>query len=172
MKEVCLNDKGEYKAFFAITYEEMPSQNAETQFAYNKHIYEKVDSFWDNDSLNSCYSSIKELRAQRKSVDLSHVYIPVNLAAKQEAKEQDGEHFYEEFSRYRRDNSSLDSDYSSTGEYKIQDGSINLSQQYAEASFAGKQETKERDSKHIYTEISNIRKRKNPLYTSTEECKA
>ncbi|QCB61316.1 hypothetical protein EJB10_00070 [Wolbachia endosymbiont of Brugia malayi] len=78
----------------------------------------------------------------------------MNLTAKQEAKEQDGEHFYEEFSHYRRDNSSLDSDYSSTGEYKIQDGSIDLSQQYAEASFAGEQETRERDSKHIYTKIS------------------
>ncbi len=30
------------------TYEEMPSQNAETQFAYNKHIYKKRDSFRDN----------------------------------------------------------------------------------------------------------------------------
>ncbi|MEY2393588.1 hypothetical protein [Wolbachia endosymbiont of Tettigetta isshikii] len=128
-------------------YEEIPAKNTETQPVYNDmHTYEKVDGFGDDDSLSSGYSSIKELRAQRKPIDLPHIYSTVGLAAKQVAQEQGDEHIYEEMDHFRRDDNSLDSCYSSIEKC------------------ATHQEP-------IYAEISDVRERENPLYVSVEECK-
>ncbi|MDR2978320.1 MAG: hypothetical protein LBU56_02750 [Rickettsiales bacterium] len=142
------------------TYEEIPAKNTETQPVYDdRHIYEKVDGLGDDDSLSSGYSSIKELRAQRKSIDSPHIYATVGLAAKQGAQEQDDkhtyeeidhfkddEHIYEEIDHFRRDDNSLDNGYSSIEKCATQQESI-------------------------YEEISDDRERKNPLYVSSEECK-
>ncbi|MCM1001725.1 ankyrin repeat domain-containing protein [Wolbachia pipientis] len=128
-------------------YEEIPAKNTETQPVYNdRHTYEKVDGFGDDDSLSSRYSSIKELRAQRKPIDSPHIYATVGLAAKQGAKEQGDEHIYEEIDHFRRDDNSLDSGYSSIEKCATQ-------------------------QEPIYAEISDVRKRENPLYVSAEECK-
>lgn len=142
------------------TYEEIPAKNTETQPVYDdRHIYEKVDGFGDDDSLSSGYSSIKELRAQRKSIDSPHIYATVALAAKQGAQEQDDEHIYEEIDHLRddehiyeeidhfsRDDNSLDSGYSSIERCATQ-------------------------QEPIYEEISDNKERKNPLYVSAEECR-
>jgi hypothetical protein len=122
-------------------------------------IYAEIDGFGDDDSLNSGYSSIKELRTQRKSIDLPHVYAAVDLAAKQGAQKQDDEHIYkeidhfrddehiyEEIDHFRGDDNSLDSGYSSIERCATQ-------------------------QKPIYEEISDNKERENPLYVSAEECK-
>ncbi|MDG7056595.1 MAG: hypothetical protein LKM43_00335 [Wolbachia endosymbiont of Penenirmus auritus] len=141
-------------------YEEIPAKNTETQPVYNdRYTYEKVDGFGDDDSLSSGYSSIKELRAQRKPIDSPHIYATVGLAAKQGAQKQDGkhiyeeidhfrddEHIYEEIDHFRRDDNSLDSGYSSIEKCATQ-------------------------QEPIYAEISDCRERENPLYVSAEECK-
>ncbi|MFP3035691.1 MAG: hypothetical protein ACEY3A_01450 [Wolbachia sp.] len=141
-------------------YEEIPAKNTETQPVYNdRHTYEKVDGFGDDDSLSSGYSSIKELRAQRKPIDLPHIYATAGLAAKQGAQEQGDEHIYEEIDHFRydehiyeemdhfrRDDNSLDSGYSSIEKCATQ-------------------------QEPIYAEISDVRELENPLYISTEECK-
>lgn len=162
-------------------YEEIPARNTETQPVYDdRHIYEKVDGFGDDDSLSSGYSSIKELRAQRKSIDSPHIYATVGLAAKQGAQERDDEHIYEEIDHFRRDSNSLDSGYSSIEKCATQQEPI-----YEEISdnkecenplyvSTGECKTQKKSidsSKQEHTKISDGRERENPLYVSAEECK-
>ncbi|WCR59082.1 MAG: hypothetical protein PG978_000496 [Wolbachia endosymbiont of Ctenocephalides felis wCfeF] len=132
-------------------YEEIPAKNTETQPVYDdRHIYEKVDGFGDDDSLSSGYSSIKELRVQRKPIDSPHIYATVALAAKQGAQEQDDEHIYEEIDNFRERENQL---YVSAEECKTQKKSIGSSKQepiYATVDLAAKR--LERQAKSIKTD--------------------
>ncbi|MDR0288828.1 MAG: ankyrin repeat domain-containing protein [Rickettsiales bacterium] len=175
-------------------YEEIPARNTETQPVYDdRHIYEKIDGFGDDDSLSSGYSSIKELRAQRKSIDSPHIYATVGLAAKQGAQEQDDEHIYEEIDHFKddkhiyeeidhfsRDDNSLDSGYSSIEKCatqqepiyeEISDNKERENPLYVSAEECKTQKKSIGSSKQEHTKISGGRERENPLYVSAEECK-
>jgi hypothetical protein len=118
-------------------YEEIPA-NTKTQLVYNEPIYAEIDGFGDDDSLSSGYSSIKEFRAQRKSIDSPHIYATVGLAAKQGAQKQDDEHIYEEIDNFRERKNPL---YVSAEECKTQKKSIDSSKQepiYATVDLAAK----------------------------------
>ncbi|WCR57811.1 ankyrin repeat domain-containing protein [Wolbachia endosymbiont of Ctenocephalides felis wCfeJ] len=175
-------------------YEEIPAKNTETQPVYDdRHIYEKVDGFEDDDSLSSGYSSIKELIAQKKSIDPPHKYAQVDFAAKQGVTElddehiyeeidhfRDDEHIYEEIDHFRRDDNSLDSGYSSIERYTTQQKSIyegiSDNKECKNPLYVSAEEYKTLkksigSSKQEHTRISDVRERKNPLYVSAEECK-
>ncbi len=128
-------------------YEEIPAKNTETQPVYDdRRIYGKVDGFGDDDSLSRGYSSIKELRAQRKPIDSPHIYATVGLAAKQGAQEQDDEHIYEEISDGRERKNPL---YVSAEECKTRKKSIDSSKQepiYATVDLAAKRLEKQAKS--------------------------
>lgn len=113
-------------------------------------IYAEIDGFGDDDSLSSGYSSIKELRVQRKPIDSPHIYATVALAAKQGAQEQDDEHIYEEIDNFRERENPL---YVSAEECKTQKKSIGSSKQepiYATVDLAAKR--LERQAKSIKTD--------------------